>query len=269
MASDPEKTWLKKWGFPSRKDYEAFIGKQLRDLDIPAQELKLSFERELEGWARESLTGQRERFVARIEPPPSGHSGTGGSTLLKSPARVAEKVLKSWLDYLEWEKAPKEKRRKIPPFKHHPRKFLQTLPDIVRFRMVCNYLKDLRFIDEKLKTFIANDPRLQADSREDHIAIHYPGSRAGHRAIEYTIVFQEMGVRFLFEIQLMTQLQHAWDKKDHHLIYEYVRIGKGDLIPEHLRNRVAAMSELLFVADTIFDELLEEITHIMKESQHE
>jgi ppGpp synthetase/RelA/SpoT-type nucleotidyltranferase len=78
-----------------------------------------------------------------------------------------------------------------------------------------------------------------------------------------------MGVRFLFEIQIMTQLQHAWDKKDHHLIYEHVRAGRGDRIPVHLKNRVTAMSELLYVADTIFDELLEEITQIMKEGPHD
>jgi len=62
----------------------------------------------------------------------------------------------------------------------------------------------------------------------------------------------------------MTQLQHAWDKKDHHLIYEYVRVKRGNEIPLYLRNRIAAMSELLYVADTVFDALREDITKCMK-----
>jgi ppGpp synthetase/RelA/SpoT-type nucleotidyltranferase len=91
------------------------------------------------------------------------------------------------------------------------------------------------------------------------------GRRAisGHRTIEYTIGFKEKGARLPFEVQIMTQLQHAWDKKDHHLIYEYIRAGQGDRIPVQLKNRVADMSELLYAADTIFDEILEEITTIM------
>lgn len=269
MAHDPEKWLLRKWGFLSRKDYEEFIGRKLRDLDIPAQELKLSFDKAVARWAEECLAGQSDRFVARVESPPPSRDGVGGSNLLKRPARIAEKVLKSWLDHGERKKATKENRRNKPIKRHHPQKFLLTIPDTVRFRIVCNYLKDLRFIDEKLKTFIENDQRLQAVNREDHITVHYAWSRVGHRAVEHTIRFKEMRVHFLFEIQIMTQLQHAWDKKDHHLVYEHVRAGRGDRIPVHLKNRVTAMSELLFVADTIFDELLEEISQIMKEGPHD
>lgn len=269
MGVDPEKSLLKKWGFKSRKDYEDFIGRRLRDLDVPAQELKLSFDRAVERWTEECLAGQGERFVARVESPPPSRDGLGGSTLLKRPGRIAEKVLNSWLDHGKGEKSSSEKRQNTLPKRHHPQKFLLTIPDIVRFRIVCNYLKDLRSIDKKLQTFVESDSRLEAESREDHIAVHYPWSRVGHRAVEYTIRFKEMGVHFLFEVQIMTQLQHAWDKKDHHLIYEYVRAGKGDRIPVHLKSRMTAMSELLYVADTVFDELLEEITEIMKEGPHD
>ncbi len=257
---DPEKILLNQWGFKSRKDYEGFIREQLRGLDIQALELKSSFDHAVEHWVEEYLAGQNDRFVARIESPPPSRDGVGESNLLKRPARIAEIILKSWGEVLG------ENQKDSPITRHDPRKFLLTIPDIVRFRIVCNYLKDLRFIDEKLKAFIESDQRLQFKGREDHIHRHYAGSRVGHRAVEYTIRFKKGGTSFLFEVQIMTQLQHTWDKKDHHLVYEHVRAGKGDLIPVDLKNRVTAMSELFYVADLIFDGLLEEITQIMKKS---
>jgi ppGpp synthetase/RelA/SpoT-type nucleotidyltranferase len=261
---NPEKLLLNQWGFESKKKFAEFLRDRLQDLDIPAQALIHLFEKELEKWILERLAGQPERFVAAIEFPPPAPGAIGGSNLLKRPERVAEKILKSWLDFQRWEKASQKIRGKIPPHRHDPQGFLGTIPDVIRFRIVCNYLGDLRFMDKKLHDFARRDPRLQTVNREDHIARVYPNSRPGHKAIEYTIRFKGKEGRFLFEAQIMTQLQHAWDKKDHHLIYEHTRSGRGDRIPGHLKNRVAAMSELLYAADTIFDRLLEEITVILK-----
>jgi ppGpp synthetase/RelA/SpoT-type nucleotidyltranferase len=259
-----EQRLIREWGFKNRNAFEVFLENSLRDLEVPAQELKRAFEKELEDWILGYLAGQRGRFVARIESPPQGPEGTRLNTLLKKPGRVAEKIVKSWQDYEVWGKTPRNRCTNNPPIRHDPQKFLKTIPDIIRFRIVCNYLRDLRFIDEKVRGYAANEPRLRVVNREDHISSLFPCSRVGHRAIEYTIRFKEKRDRFLFEVQIMTQLQHAWDKKDHHLIYEYIRAGQGDRIPVQLKNRVAAMSELLYVADTIFDEILDEITAIMK-----
>jgi hypothetical protein len=257
VAPNLEKRLLRQWGFKNREDLEVYLGSRLRDLIGPAQALIRAFEKELEHWTLEYLAGQRERFVARIEAPPPGREGIGGNTLLKQPARVAEKIFKSWRDFEVWEKIVKSRCGDNPPVRHDPQTFLQTVPDIVRFRIICNYLKDLRFIDDRVRTYAENEPGLSVETREDHISTLFPCSRVGHRAIEYTLGFKESDARFLFEVQ----------KKDHHLIYEYTRAGKGERIPIPLRNRVAAMSELLYVADTIFDELLNEITTIMHESR--
>ena len=119
-------------------------------------------------------------------------------------------------------------------------------------------------MDRKLKKFIKTSKDFVIDSRKDYVETPFPDRRAGHRAIQYSIK-NKIGEReVLFEVQIMTQLQHAWDKKDHHLIYEYIRIGKDRKIPVHLKNRVAAMSELLYVADAAFDSLREEIANIME-----
>lgn len=262
MTEKSTKRGLKSWGFSDRSDFEIFLGNHLKSLEGPALEVRKAFEKELEQWINEYLNGYPERFVARIEAPPPSRKGRGRTSLLKTPERVAEKIFRSWRDYQAWEKKDKSRCQNGPPLRHDPQTFLQTIPDIVRFRIICNYLKDLKFIDNQLQTFSDRDPRFKVESREDHIDTLFPCSRVGHRAIEYTIRFKNEATPFLFEVQIMTQLQHAWDKKDHHLLYEPIRAGREERIPVQLRNRLAAMSELLYMADTLFDELLAEITKI-------
>jgi ppGpp synthetase/RelA/SpoT-type nucleotidyltranferase len=266
MTSKIEHRLLQQWGFKTRRAFEGYLEKSLKSLEDPAESLKETFEKALQQWIFDYLKGQRGRFVARIESPPQAPVGNDLNPLLKNPSRLAEKILNSWKDFQVWEKTPRTKCSKNPPLKHDPQKFLKTIPDIVRFRIICNYLKDLRYIDEKLRGYVDEEQHLKIKNREDHIFSLFPCSRAGHRAIEYTLSFRGKEVRFLFEVQIMTQLQHAWDKKDHHLIYEHIRAGEGDQIPVQLKNRVAAMSELLYAADTIFDELLKDFGTVKSQS---
>ncbi len=60
------------------------------------------------------------------------------------------------------------------------------------------------------------------------------------------------------EIQVMTQLAEAWDKKDHFLVYEIRRRAPEsdeENFPDFLDAKMHAMSELLNVADNYFDDL--------------
>jgi ppGpp synthetase/RelA/SpoT-type nucleotidyltranferase len=266
MASKIEQKLIQQWGFKTRRAFEGYLEKSLKSLEGPAEILKQTFDKALQQWVFDYLKGQRGRFVARIEAPPQTPGRDDLNPLLKNPSRLAEKILNSWKDFQVREKTPGTRCAKNPPLKHDPRKFLKTIPDIVRFRIICNYLKDLRNIDERLRRYADEEPHLKIKNREDHIFSLFPCSRAGHRAIEYTLSFKGKEARFLFEVQIMTQLQHAWDKKDHHLIYEHIRSGEGERIPVQLKNRVAAMSELLYAADTIFDELLKDISKIKSHS---
>ena len=148
------------------------------------------------------------------------------------------------------------------------------MTDLIRFRIVCNYLCDVRYIEERIESNIQSiEDRIRCfdkgcrkltPKKVDHIEIPFPERSAGHRAVQYVFKYSGEGGPTLFEVQVMTQLQHAWDKKDHHLIYEYVRANQGHKIPLHLKNRMAAMSELLYVADTVFDELRKDIAAIME-----
>ena len=54
----------------------------------------------------------------------------------------------------------------------------------------------------------------------------------------------------------MTQLQEAWDKKDHFLVYEKRRAepeSDEDNFPDFMDSKMFAMSELLFIADQYFE----------------
>ena len=56
----------------------------------------------------------------------------------------------------------------------------------------------------------------------------------------------------------MTQLQEAWDKKDHFLVYEKRRNEPErdeENFPDFLDAKMFAMSELLYVADQYFEQL--------------
>jgi len=263
MLENKEKTYFKGWGFKNRADYENFIEETIGDLEFIAPRIFNLFQDKVSEWEQDFLKDKKGRFMAETKIPIEGKPGS----LRKGSDRIAEKILESWKEYDHWKVQPGDFRGKEPT-KHDPINFLNTMTDVVRFRIVCNYLSDVEYIDKKIRGFAKKTNKLQIISRDDHIETPFPKRRAGHRAIQYAMKYLGADPPVLFEIQIMTQLQHAWDKKDHHLIYEYVRIRKDKKIPVHLKNRMAAMSELLYVADDAFDSLREEITRIMERKRH-
>ena len=267
MDRTQEELYLKKCGFSHRNKYEQYVKERIGDLEFIAPQLFKIFKDAVREWETYYLRGKRKRFVAETLSPQ-------GDKLLKGPDQVVEKIFESWERYTEWEGLSKGKRAKKPPTTHDPKNFLHTMTDLIRFRIVCNYLCDVRHIEERIEINIQSiEDRIRCFDRKcrkltskkvDHISIPFPERRAGHRSVQYVFEYSGEGGPTLFEVQVMTQLQHAWDKKDHHLIYEYVRVKQGHKIPLHLKNRMAAMSELLYVADTVFDGLREDIAAIME-----
>lgn len=261
MAEKKEKDYLEGWGLKSRRGLVKLIQASTEDLESTALRIFALFRAKTTEWQQEYLEGRRKRFVAETIEPPEGK-------LIKSPDRIAEKILDSWMEYDQWEMQPRGTRGEAPE-RHDPKDFLCTMTDVVRFRIVCNYLSDVEYIDKKIKGFARKSNGLKVTSRQDHIETPFSQRRAGHRAIQYTMQYLDAESPALFEVQVMTQLQHAWDKKDHHLIYEYVRIKEDGKIPVHLKNRMAAMSEMLYVADDAFDSLREQISAIMEKKKNE
>jgi hypothetical protein len=208
------------------------VKEKIEDLEFIAPQLFKIFKDAVREWEAYYLRGKRKRFVAETLSPPC-------DKLLKGPDRVVEKIFESWERYnTEREGLSKGKRAKKPPTTHDPKNFLHTMTDLIRFRIVCNYLCDVRYIEERIESNIQSiEDRIRCFDRKcrkltskkvDHIEIPFPERRVGHR------------------------------------IYEYVRVNQGHEIPLHLKNRMAAMSELLYVADTVFDELRENIAAIME-----
>ena len=143
--------------------------------------------------------------------------------------------------------------------------FHLRMTDLVRLRIVCTFLPDVHFVDRVVRKAIRKTPRLSQECRikhrEDTINVR-PGKRkSGHRSVKI-ITESKRYPNTLLEIQIMTQLQEAWDNKDHYLIYEAHRAQlKEDEsnFPGFEDAKMFAMAELLYVADQYFEHLRKEL----------
>jgi ppGpp synthetase/RelA/SpoT-type nucleotidyltranferase len=171
----------------------------------------------------------------------------------KTPASIVEKIRRSQ------EKTTETKKGEVEtPEVYDLNNFLSTMTDIVRFRIVCNFISDVERVaeviqkSEKLKTYLkVGDPK---DSINQHRRI------SGERSIKFILEHKSRSGLFI-EIQIMTQLQEAWDKKDHCLVYEKRRSSlktDEELFCNYLDSKMSAMAELLYVADNYFEQLRKE-----------
>ena len=167
---------------------------------------------------------------------------------LKTPASIVDRLYRSY----------KERSANDGPDSGHYdlANFVTKMTDLARFRIVCNFLSDVMKVSEKIK----NSENLNSffDIKQKSSINQRPKDRkSGERSIKFTMEYKKMPGLFL-EIQVMTQLEEAWDKKDHFLVYEKHRQAPdkdGEYFPDFLDAKMLAMSELLYVADTYFDEL--------------
>jgi len=132
--------------------------------------------------------------------------------------------------------------------------FLHRMNDIIRFRIVCNFLTD---VDAVTAIFCRELPAQGVQivtGPTDRIRIEPEQRKRGHRAIHFECRSPAIGEeRYPFELQIMTLLQYAWDKKDHFLIYRRERSGIE--VPLEHRMSIFAASEMLYVADEHLDTL--------------
>jgi len=134
--------------------------------------------------------------------------------------------------------------------------FATTMKDLARFRIVCNFLNDVEKVVEALKSSDILKKRFHVKTKSS-MDLH-PGSRkSGERSVKFILEYKKHPGLFL-EIQIMTQLSEAWDKKDHFLVYETRRRfpDREDVnFPDYLDAKMHAMGELLYVADNYFEAL--------------
>jgi ppGpp synthetase/RelA/SpoT-type nucleotidyltranferase len=180
------------------------------------------------------------------------------SNLVKAPDSILDRMTRDW-----------EPRKGAPKITFAT--FLTQMEDLARFRIVLNFLSDVRCVcskleepykckaehrvrlspaqlalyddfaltKERLKDLIRQSPAERLSGERCYKGVFYPRSRSDVKV----------------EVQIQTMLQEAWDKKDHFLIYEPRRRGET-VNPDHGIESYA-ISELLYVADLTFDRLLE------------
>jgi ppGpp synthetase/RelA/SpoT-type nucleotidyltranferase len=200
---------------------------------------------------------EKTRFFARIDQ----------TALVKTPESILEKMVRDW-----------------NPEKSNPEvtfdNFIQELDDIGRFRIVANFLSDVTLIKDALEnpygaefsslTQVQKDLKaeyyLQKNRLEDVIYLKPDRRNKGERCFKGVFYPRQQEIeRYKVEVQIQTQLQEAWDKKDHFLVYEPRRRGEKIDLKDEIE--IFAMSELLYVADLTFERLKSGVTASRSENK--
>jgi len=151
--------------------------------------------------------------------------------------------------------------------------FEQEMSDIFRMRIRCNYLSDVKMVAKRLRESQSISKYFDKLEDEDKIIenrikeISKPTTESPEwlwiRLHSFVFKHKERGDCPKIEVQIMTMLQDAWDKKDHYLFYESKRMGK--IVSPECKIKMNAMSELLYVADEFFDLIQNKIIEEGKE----
>jgi ppGpp synthetase/RelA/SpoT-type nucleotidyltranferase len=181
------------------------------------------------------------------------------SHITKSPGSILEKMAR------EWRREP----TRAPPVSFHN---LDQLKDLGRFRIVANFLDDVEVIarcleepydSTKLALLTPGQYQLRkefslADNQfEDMIAMLPEHRSTGERCRKGWFSPRQAELRsYRVEVQVVTLLQEAWDKKEHFLVYERVR--RGEHVPLEHRITCADLGAQLAVADRAFNRLKRE-----------
>jgi ppGpp synthetase/RelA/SpoT-type nucleotidyltranferase len=166
----------------------------------------------------------------------------------KSPASIIDKIRRS--------QAEKAKPGEPEPERYDLNNFVTKMTDLARFRVVCNFLSDVYKVAEAVRNSeeLTNAFHIKEEST---IFLRPKTRRSGERSTKFVLELKNQPGLFL-EIQVMTQLQEAWDKKDHFLVYEQRRKFPDkdeEIFPDFLDAKMFSTAELLFVADDYFEYL--------------
>ena len=173
-----------------------------------------------------------------------GVTGTDGRSLLKSSASARSKIGR--------ELQRRKETGQIPPGRMSLEQIellLLSFPDLGRFRIVCDFSSD---VDRARKVLLPGKTpilleRYPVTAIKDYVydlGLRHPAR--GHRAYQFAARVPAGGRSFLVEIQLMTLLQEAWDRRNHGF-YEWTRDGGS--APAQLTLRDVALAEALHLMD--------------------
>lgn len=135
-----------------------------------------------------------------------------------------------------------------------PEALLDRMDDLIRLRILCNYLSDVHVVVGALRRrYPASERDLCCVGESDRLWLPPEERKRGHRAVHLAFEVRWRGRRLRFEVQVTTILHWGWDKKDHTLVYEPQRQGR---VPSGAdRISIAAASDTLYLVDEFFDHL--------------
>lgn len=208
---------------------------------------------------RPIISSHPDRFVCYLDRQP-------GTTFTKSPKSIDDKIFR----YLSRKKIggreppTKSFERHLTENTDNPEIFLNTffqelsdvMGDLARFRIVANFLMDIHDLEKSFRQTALEPPKIVVDPKtEDRIEDdRWETGAGGHRAVHICIWVQMPGRRIPVEVLILSALELGWDDKAH-MLYELMRQGRGDTIDKKTRLKVRAMSDMLYVADALFDEI--------------
>ena len=138
--------------------------------------------------------------------------------------------------------------------------------DLGRFRIVCDLSLDVKIAMEVLQAeqdlLLGRYPIHKYKDFVYNLQLRRPAR--GHRAQQLTVEVEEGDRMVLVEIQLMTLLQDAWDRRNHPL-YEWQR--EGGSLPNELQINDVALAETLHLVDAQAARNWLEFLEIRRESE--
>jgi ppGpp synthetase/RelA/SpoT-type nucleotidyltranferase len=212
--------------------YEEFILSKIQVHDVLCTATKASVTKLIDPLVQQ----HRHRFFCRID----------DSHQQKSAASIVEKIRRS-----QTKKASLEEPE---PVRYDFSNFAEKMTDLARFRIICNFLHDVELVENEIEHSqeLSEAFKIQKASS---INLRPRLRKSGERSVKFTLEHCARQGLFL-EIQVMTQLEEAWDKKDHFLVYEKRRVSPErdeENFPDFMDSKMFAMSELLFIADQYFE----------------
>ena len=152
------------------------------------------------------------------------------------------------------------------------RKKILSFSDLGRVRLVGEYPSDIQCLRKKLfrnKLFI-NHYKCPKGAKDFVFDPKMRDGLKGHRALQFSVkVPIDSTIGFKFEIQLMTRLQHAWDRRNH-LLYEWQREHpnwKEDNLIVELAVNDFACAEALHLVDQQADHNQSKLLKIIRKGQ--
>lgn len=139
------------------------------------------------------------------------------------------------------------------------RESTSVMNDLARFRIVCNFIADAQRAAAMFNENLLAGHSIDVDPKiEDRIESDRWEEGAGvHRAIHLRLWVPLGDRRIHVEVQIATILELGWDMKSHPL-YELTRQGQGATVSKRSRLKARAVSDALYVADVLFEELFVE-----------